>query len=276
MYQIGISALILGTLGALFGIGLSYAAKVFKVEVDERVEKIREVLPGANCGACGYAGCDAFADGIVFKDASITACTIGGEDVANKIGEIIGKDVGCVERTTARVMCNGRCSVANEKYVYTGMDDCFAASQLFNGHKSCSYGCLGHGNCVKACPFNAIAIVGGVARVIEEQCKSCGLCVETCPKDLIEIVPAAKEHSVMCSSKDKGAITRKNCEVGCIGCTKCVKTCKYGAISMVGTLAKIDYDKCTNCGDCTKVCPTMAIRRMDFTHDQADSSEIKN
>ncbi|MEN8905818.1 MAG: RnfABCDGE type electron transport complex subunit B [Clostridiales bacterium] len=266
MYEIGISALILGILGALFGLGLSIASKVFKVEVDKRVEKIREVLPGANCGACGFAGCDAFAEGIVFKNAPVTGCPVGGEVLADNIAKIMGVSAGCIDKTTARVMCNGRCSVANEKYIYHGMDDCFAAAQLFKGHKSCTYGCLGHGNCVKACPFDAIAIVGGVARVIEEHCKSCGKCIEACPKNLIEIVPAAKEHSVLCSSKDKGGVTRKNCEVGCIGCMKCVKTCPVKAISMDGSLAKIDYDKCTNCGKCTTVCPTMAIRRMDFVH----------
>ncbi|MBC7960849.1 MAG: 4Fe-4S binding protein, partial [Vallitaleaceae bacterium] len=169
-----------------------------------------------------------------------------------------------VKRTTARVLCNGKCSVTTEKYDYQGMDDCFAAAQLFGGHKSCSYGCLGHGNCLRACPYNAIVMVGGISRVIEDRCKACKKCVAACPKNLIEMVPQDKKYSVVCRSKDKGAVTKNFCEVGCIGCTKCVKVCEVKAISMEGPLAKIDYDLCVNCGECTKVCPTMAIRVMDF------------
>lgn len=264
MVEVVVAASVIGGLGAIFGIGLAYASKVFSVEVDERVSQMREILPGANCGACGFAGCDAFADSVVSGKAEVNGCTVGGDVVAEKVAEIMCVKAGEVKRTTARVMCNGRCSVSKEKYDYQGMDDCFAAAQLFGGHKSCSYGCLGHGNCVKACPFNAIQIIGGIAKVIEDRCKACSKCIAACPKSLIEMVPKDKKYSVICRSKDKGAITKKNCEVGCIGCTRCVKTCSFGAISMEGTLARIDHDKCTNCGECSTICPTMAIRKMDF------------
>ena len=264
MVEVIIAALVIGGLGAIFGIGLSYASKVFSVKIDERVLKIREILPGANCGACGFAGCDAFAYVVADGKAAVTDCPVGGEAVAQKLANIMGVKVVEVEKSVARVMCNGRCSVSKEKYSYRGIDDCFAAVQLFVGHKACSYGCLGHGNCAKVCPFNAIDMIGGIARVIEDRCKACGKCIEACPKNLIKMVPKDKKYSVICCSKNNGAVTKKNCEVGCIGCAQCVKVCRYGAVSVEGHLAMIDYNKCTNCGECAVVCPTMAIRKMDF------------
>lgn len=264
MGEVAIAALVIGGLGALFGIGLSYASKVFAVKVDERVTQIREVLPGANCGACGFTGCDGFADAVASGKAEVNGCPVGGDAVAEQVAAIMGVQSDGVKRTAARILCNGRCSVSKEKYTYEGIDDCFAAAQLFGGHKACSYGCLGHGNCVKACPFDAIVVTGGVARVIEDRCRACEKCISACPKKLIEMIDKNKKYSVMCKSKDKGAVTKNNCEVGCIGCMRCMKACRYDAISMDGPLAKINYDKCTNCGECTLVCPTMAIRVMDF------------
>ncbi len=264
MGEVAIAALVIGGLGALFGIGLSYAAKVFAVKVDERVTRIREVLPGANCGACGFVGCDAYADAVAAGIADVNSCPVGGNTVAEQVADIMGVKSDGIKRTAARVLCNGRCSVSKEKYLYQGIDDCFASAQLFGGHKACSFGCLGHGNCAKICPFGAIVVTGGVAKVIEDRCKACEKCISACPKKLIEMVPKDKKYSVVCKSKDKGAVTKNNCDVGCIGCTRCVKACKYEAISMDGPLAKIDYSKCTNCGECTIVCPTMAIRVMDF------------
>lgn len=264
MNDITIAVLVISGLGLIFGIGLSYASRVFAVEVDERVTQIREVLPGANCGACGFAGCDAYANAVVTGNAEVNCCSVGGNDVAGQIAAIMGVESTGVKRTAARVLCNGRCSVSKEKYTYQGIDDCFAAAQLFNGHKACSYGCLGHGNCAKACPFDAIVMTGGIARVIEDRCRACEKCISACPKHLIEMIAKDKKYSVMCRSKDKGAATKSNCEVGCIGCMRCVKACRFEAISMDGPLAKIDYTKCTNCGECTLVCPTMAIRVMDF------------
>lgn len=267
MNSIIIPVLILSALGILFGAGLAYASKKFEVKVDERVAAVREVLPGANCGACGQTGCDGFAEAIVEGKALPNGCPVGGADAAVAIGEIMGIEVDTTEVKTARVHCNGRDSVSRYKFEYYGMEDCTAAAQLFAGRKHCTYGCLGLGSCVKACPFDAIVIVNGIARIIEDRCKSCGKCVAACPKQLIELVPRTKEYSVMCRSKDKGPITKKNCDVGCIGCQKCTKICKHEAIQMEGFLAKIDYEKCVNCGECMEVCPTMAIRRLNYAND---------
>lgn len=255
---------VLGSMGALLGLGLSYASRIFAVKIDERVSLIREALPGANCGGCGFPGCDGLAGAIAEGKADVNGCTVGGNAVSAEISRIMGVEAVQGERMVARVMCNGRNNVSREKFEYYGIEDCFAASQIFTGSKACSYGCLGFENCKKACLFNAIVVIEGVARVIEDRCKSCGKCIDACPKKLIEMVPALNKYSVVCNSKDKGPVTKKNCDVGCIGCTRCIKVCSSGAISMEGPLAKIDAYKCTNCGECIKVCPTMAIRKLDF------------
>ncbi|NJD04843.1 MAG: 4Fe-4S dicluster domain-containing protein [Ruminiclostridium sp.] len=262
--SIVIPILILSVMGILFGAGLAYASKKFAVKVDERISAIRDALPGANCGACGQTGCDGFAEALVMGKVLPGGCPVGGADTAVVLGKIMGMEVDIAGAKTARVHCNGRDSISRHKFEYYGMEDCAAASQLFAGRKNCTYGCLGLGSCAKACPFDAIEIVNGIARVMEDRCKSCGKCVEACPKKLIELVPVSGEYSVLCRSKDKGPITRKNCDAGCIGCTKCTKACRYDAIHMEGFLAKIDYDKCVNCGECVSVCPTMAIRRLNY------------
>ena len=259
------AVLIISGLGLIFGIGLSYASKVFAVQVDERVALIRDVLPGANCGACGYSGCDGYAGAVAAGEADTNCCPVGGSEVEKKIADIMGVEPEGIKRTAARVLCNGRQSVSRKKYEYQGIDSCAAAAMVYGGHKACVYGCLGHGDCARACPFDAIIMIGGIARIVEDRCKACGMCVAACPKNLIELIDKTKKYSVMCRSRDKGAVTRSVCQVGCIGCMRCVKTCPQQAIYMEHpTLAKIDYDKCDNCGECTKVCPTMAIRVMDF------------
>lgn len=266
MAEILIPILVLSILGILFGAGLAFASKKFEVKVDVRIAAVRDALPGANCGACGQTGCDGYAEAVVLGKAKPDGCPVGGADTAVAVGKIMGITIDTSEVKAARVHCNGRDSVSRYKYEYYGMEDCKAAAQLFAGRKYCTYGCLGLGSCAKACPFNAIDIVNGIARVIEDRCRSCGICVDTCPKGLISLIPRNKEYSVMCRSKDKGPVTRKNCEVGCIGCTKCMKVCEYGAISMDGSLASIDHTKCMNCGECVKVCPTMAVRRLNYSN----------
>lgn len=251
----------LGGLGVLFGSLLGYASKKFAVEVDPRVPIVRDILPGANCGGCGYAGCDACAKAMVEGEAAPNACPVGGPETAKKIGEVLGLAVDSLERNVAFVKCNGTCNSAKNKYEYSGIADCRDAALLpGGGYKGCSYGCLGLGSCVKVCEFGALSVVNGVAVVDENKCTSCGKCAKICPKGLIEIVPADKKVRVVCNSRDKGKDVKDNCAVGCIGCRMCERACQFGAIIFENNLAKIDYEKCTQCNACALKCPTKAIK----------------
>lgn len=252
---------LVGGLGLIFGLGLAFASKKFEVKTDERIAAVREVLPGANCGACGFTGCDGFAEGVVNGKCKVNGCPVGGETVAKAISDILGVEAEATVAKSARVMCGGTCTSCKTKFDYSGIEDCAAAVSLFGGPSACTYGCMGLGSCVKACPFDAIEIVDGLAVVNEAKCKACEKCVAACPKKIIKMVPSSNEYAVSCSSMDKGATVRKNCNVGCIGCGKCSKTCPSGAITVGGTLAKINPEICTNCGECIKVCPTNAIKR---------------
>lgn len=250
----------LGGLGILFGVLLGYASKKFAVEVDPKVSLVRDALPGANCGGCGYAGCDACAKAMVEGLVSANACPVGNAECVSKIGEILGVKVELGERKTAFVKCNGTCHVSKEKYKYYGVMDCISASMIpGGGAKACSYGCLGLSSCVKVCAFGALSIENGIAVVDQEKCTRCGMCVATCPKGLIEIVPVSKQIRVACNSKDKGKDVKDSCSVGCIACTLCVKACQYDAIKFENNLARVDYEKCTQCNACVEKCPTKAI-----------------
>jgi len=257
--QILIPVAIIGGLGLLFGLGLAFASKKFEVKVDERVANVREVLPGANCAACGQTGCDAFAEAVVAGKVSTLGCPVGGAAVAKKIGAILGVENSEVEEKIAQVMCKGTLQNCKRKFDYQGIEDCVSAAAVYGGPSSCLYGCIGFGTCAKVCPFGAIIIEDGVAKVMDGKCTGCGMCVKACPKNIIALVPKASRHIVTCSSLDKGNIVRQVCSVGCIGCTRCVKACPSGSITMNGALARINNKICTNCGECVKVCPTGAI-----------------
>lgn len=247
-------------LGLVFGIVLTVAAKIMYVPVDETVAKVREVLPGANCGACGFSGCDGYAAAFgEDKNTPVNKCPVGGADVAAQIGEILGVAAEETAPPVAVVMCQGNKSVATDIMKYGSKMTCKGAVQLFGGGKGCSYGCLGLGDCVRACDFGALSIVNGVAVVDRDVCVGCGVCANTCPKSVIEILTKDDRVSPRCKSQDKGAKVMKNCKSGCIGCMKCEKTCKFDAIHVENGLAKIDYEKCKNCGMCAKECPTGAI-----------------
>ena len=256
-----IAAAVVGILGILIGIFLGIASEKFKVEVDEKEILVRNELPGNNCGGCGYAGCDALAKAIAAGQAEVGACPVGGASTAEKIGAIMGVAGGTTEKKVAFVKCKGTCDKTKVQYNYYGVDDCKKVSVVPGaGEKACTYGCMGYGSCVKACAFDAIHVVDGVAVVDKEKCVACGKCVSSCPNHLIELVPYKAEHLVQCSSHDKGKDVKSVCESGCIGCTLCTKQCEFDAIHMENNLAVIDYEKCTNCGKCAEKCPVKVIQ----------------
>lgn len=255
-----IAAAVVGIVGLLIGILLGVASEKFKVEVDEKEILVRAELPGNNCGGCGYPGCDGLAKAIAAGQSPVDACPVGGAAVGAKIAAIMGVEGGASEKKVAFVKCKGTCDKAKIQYHYHGIDDCRKISVVpGSGEKACEYGCMGYGSCVKACQFDAIHVVDGVAVVDKEKCVSCGKCAAACPNNLIELVPYNAEHLVQCSSHDKGKDVKAKCQAGCIGCTLCTKQCEAGAIHMENNVAVIDYEKCTNCGKCAEKCPVKVI-----------------
>jgi len=251
----------LGLMGAIFGLALALAAKKFAVEQDPRQEMIVEVLPGANCGGCGFPGCSGLAAAIVAGKAPVDACPVGGSTVAAKVAAIMGVEAGAAkERKVARVLCQGGTGQCGVRFVYDGFADCKAAQLVGGGAKACAYGCLGMGSCVAACSFDALHMgPDGLPVVDEEACTSCGRCVAACPRGIIQLVPESQSVTVLCRSYARGADVRKTCKVGCIGCGLCVKACPNGAITMDNNLAVIDPAKCDACGKCVEKCPTKSI-----------------
>ena len=266
--EILIAIAILGGLGLIFGLVLAAASKVFHVETDPRLEKLNECLPGANCGGCGYAGCAGYAEAVLSGEAEIGKCASGGNECAQAMGEIMGIKVGEVARKVALVRCSGHRTVdaegkrqgARMKAEYEGFRDCLAASKIGgNGPLACKFGCLGFGNCVKVCMYDAIHIVDGIAKVDNEKCVGCMSCAAACPRDLIIPVDYDKHVVIACASHAKGAVTVRGCSQGCIGCGLCTKICPHDAIHVDKNLAVIDFTKCTSCGLCAAVCPKKLI-----------------
>ena len=254
-----IAAAVVGVVGILAGILLGVASVKFKVEVNEKEIEVRNELPGINCGACGYPGCDGLAEAIAKGEAKPGSCLVGGEPVATKIAAIVGGNVS-VEKKVAYVKCKGNCEKAKEAYEYVGPKDCMIASNTpGGGAKGCSYGCLGFGNCKNACPFGAISIVDSIAVIDKEKCKGCESCVAACPRHIIEMIPYEAKAVVGCNSHDAGKEVKMVCDAGCIGCGLCQKNCPNEAITVVDKLAKIDYNKCTGCGICKEKCPVKII-----------------
>ena len=254
--------IVLAALGVVFGIALAIVAARFVVKVDPKVEQVRETLPGANCGACGFAGCMGYAEAVVGNpDVASSMCAPGKAAVAEKIAMITGKKAEKIEPKIARVFCQGGASLSQRKFIYTGVQDCAAAVLAAGGDKSCEYGCLGYGTCMRACPFDAITMsVDGLPLINPKKCTACGKCVAACPKQVIELAQASKAVVISCHSKDKGIDVKKKCQVGCIACGICVRTCPVDAIKIDNNLARIDHSKCIVCGLCVKKCPTNAIK----------------
>jgi RnfABCDGE-type electron transport complex B subunit len=254
------SIISMGGLGALLAFGLGYASRVFSVERDVRIDEVEEALPGANCGACGFAGCGSFAEAVVSGDAEITGCPVGGDSVADNIAEIMGSESDSSQKEVARVLCKGGDKETTKQSEYQGIESCQAAEVINAGSKSCQYGCLGFGDCVDVCPFDAIEMnENGLPEVIPEKCTACGKCVEACPRDIIVLAPESGQNHIECRSHAGGKRVRKICEVGCIGCSMCARVCPVDAITMEDGLAVIDYEECINCGLCAEKCPTGTI-----------------
>lgn len=253
--------LLFAGLGILAGVLLTVAAKVFYVKQDERLEALSEALPQVNCGACGFTGCNAYAEAIIKNGEAPNLCRPGGEETAQKIGEILGIEVKAKSRQVAFVKCAGNRDSAKRKFEYDGMQSCLAAAQFYKGSKTCTNGCLGYGDCVTVCDNHAINIVNGVSVINKTLCTGCGKCAKVCPKNIIEIRPAELRYEVKCSSTAIGKITRSVCTSGCIGCKMCERACEIGAIKVENNFAKIDYTKCINCGKCKAAC------KMGVIHD---------
>ncbi|MGI6299166.1 MAG: RnfABCDGE type electron transport complex subunit B [Saccharofermentanales bacterium] len=259
--NVALPIIITAVLAAVLGIVIVLVANAFALPEDQRFDEIRGILPGANCGACGYSGCDGYAramtDGLT-TDCAL--CTVGGADVAYDLAIALGEPEPDFTAQVAQVMCQGTTDYTQKRYEYSGTLSCSAAHGLFSGPNSCTYGCMGYGDCVAACNYKAITIENGIAVIDRDLCTACGLCVKTCPKNLIYMVPKRlNTYAVRCRNKWPGAQTRKNCSIGCIGCRKCFKVCEDDAITMDGPLAVIDQEKCTQCGKCRAVCPTGSI-----------------
>jgi electron transport complex protein RnfB len=258
------TAIFLAGISAVFGIGLAFAAKRFAVQEDPRIDQVSEVLAHAHCGACGYAGCRQYAEAVVLNpDVAPNLCTPGGKASAEAVARITGKVMAQLEPKIARIFCQGGCSKSVRRFKYEGVADCKAAILASGGDKACIYGCLGYGTCSRVCPFGAITMSDENLPVIDPvKCTACGQCAQACPTKVIEILPMSKEVLVRCHSKDKGPVTKKNCQKGCIACGICVKVCPYNAPSVTSNLSRIDLEKCRVCGLCVAKCPTSAI--MDY------------
>jgi Na+-translocating ferredoxin:NAD+ oxidoreductase subunit B len=277
--EIFIPILILGALGLLFGIGLAIASKRFAVQVDPRLDRVHGLLPGANCGACGGAGCFGFAEEVLSGKKSIDSCRVAEEKIKEQIAKLLGQEIEKKAKLVATLHCYGGIRV-KDRFVYKGIEECAAANLILGGQKSCVYGCLGFGDCVKACPFGAIKMSDdGLPVVDESKCKACNKCVLICPKKLFSLRPvthkaypvrdydvASKARDVSngvyvaCMSHATGKDTRAVCLVGCIACKKCEQICPADAIHVIDNLAIIDYNKCTSCGKCVEACPMKTIK----------------
>jgi len=253
-----IPVIIVAVIGLISGVGLSLASEFMSVPTDEREEKVRECLPGANCGACGYSGCDGYAAAVASGEAEPDKCAPGGTSTAEAMAEILGVKVDAVPKI-AFIACSGSRENSAVKYNYDGMFSCAAANLIQSGPLECSYGCIGYGDCVRACPFGAISLKDGKPFVEESLCVGCGKCKNACPKGVISIVNKGAPVVVACNNKDKGASVVKSCKVSCIACGLCEKNCPTGAIKIVDNLAQIDYSICSGCGKCKEVCRRKVI-----------------
>jgi electron transport complex protein RnfB len=265
-----ITIICLGLLALISAVILFFVAQKFKVFEDPRIDEIQAVLPAANCGGCGFAGCRNFAEALVnaesFKGLN---CPVGGADVMGLAAKMLGKEAPVVDPLVAVLLCNGTPDSRPRTSVYDGASDCRISHNLYIGETDCSYGCMGHGDCVRACAFDAMYMdtLTELPVISDEKCVACGACVKACPRKLIELRRKAKKERkiyVACSNCDKGGPAKRACSAACTACTKCFKVCEYGAITIENNLAYIDAGKCTFCRKCVTECPTAAIIELNF------------
>lgn len=260
----------LGVIGAGSAAILYFVGRKFHVEEDPRIGEVLEELPAANCGGCGFPGCSAFAAACVGADSlDNLMCPVGGIDTMNKVAEILGKSASASAKKIAVVRCNGTCEERPRVNMYDGASSCAIAASLYGGETGCSFGCLGLGDCVDVCLFDAIRINPEtmLPEVDEDKCTACGACVKACPKGIIELRkqgPKSRRIFVSCVNKDKGGVAKKACNVACIGCSKCQQACQFDAITIENNLAYINDDKCRLCRKCVSACPTNAIWELNF------------
>ena len=268
-----IAVLVLGAIALVAAVILYIVSKKFAVQEDPRIAQVVEILPGANCGGCGFAGCGGLAEALV-KGADAGSiegirCPVGGDPVMGKVADLLGMAVANTEPMVAVVRCNGTCTNRPRIAEYDGLRTCQAMNANGSGETGCGFGCLGCGDCTKACAFDAIHMnpETGLPEVDEEKCTSCGACTKACPRHIIELRkkgPKGRRVYVQCVNKDKGVVARKSCTAACIGCGKCQKVCKFDAITIENNLSYIDFNKCRMCTKCVDECPTGAIIKVNF------------
>jgi Na+-translocating ferredoxin:NAD+ oxidoreductase subunit B len=262
-----ISISVLGTMGVLFGLGLAYASKKFHVKVDKKISEISKILPGLNCGGCGYPNCDSYAESVV-KGEKNNLCKPGGEKVECEISKIMGNEFDEFqkkEKMVAQRYCNGGKKESKIKFEYKSIKTCKAAILVNNGNKQCVYSCLGFGDCSLVCPVNAIIMdKNDLPNIDKDKCIGCEKCVLECPRSVLHMAPKKSRVHVRCMNKEPAKNMLKKCVVGCISCGLCVKECPVDAIHIINNLAQIDYSKCISCGKCAKVCPRKIIIIEEF------------
>lgn len=270
MNELLLTVLTLSVLGALLAVILFFVAQQFKVREDPRIGEVEKMLPGANCGGCGFAGCRAMAEALVSRDdISTLYCPVAGGEVMKEAATYLGKAAPEKHPQVATLRCGGSCQKRQKTNKYDGAESCAVVNAMYVGESDCAYGCLGYGDCAHACIFGAIKMnpETGLIEIDPDKCTACGACVKACPKQLIELRkkwPKDRAIYVACRSRDKGAVVMKACKAGCIGCGKCAKVCPFGAITMEGSLAYIDSEKCKLCRKCVNECPTGAIHLVNM------------
>lgn len=255
IYAVIKAALLVTAIGLICAAVLVIAAVFMSVRENEKEKKLRECLPGANCGACGYTGCDGYAKALC--DGSCTKtnlCVPGGSTAAKEIADVLGVGFEDTVPLVAAVLCNGDCNSTEKKALYSGIETCAAAKLIYGGDGSCSFGCIGRGDCAAVCPNGAVCLDGGVARILPDLCIGCGLCAKSCPQGIIRLIPANSSALISCSNKQKGAEAMKVCKSACIGCGLCARACPNEAITVSNNLASIDHSKCTGCMSCVSAC----------------------